>query len=773
MNRLIIVSNRLPFTVIKKQGGFELQPSSGGLASGLGSIYTHFNSLWIGWPGIASDKIALHERNRIRGMLAEKKCYPVFLSQREVERYYNGFCNKTLWPLFHYFMQHATYNDQLFESYLRASEVFRDAIQRVAEPNDVIWIHDYHLLMLPRLLREKARDAMIGFFLHIPFPSFEVFRLLPWREEVLRGVLGSDFIGFHTYDYVLHFLESVHRLLGYEHSVGRISTDDRLVQADVFPMGINFDRFSQAVESPPVKREIARIRRKTQERKIILSIDRLDYSKGIPERLEAFDLFLDKYPEFKEKVTLVLLAVPSRTRIDHYSQLKRQIEELIGKINGKHGTMGWIPIWYLYRSLPFSSLVALYKMADVALITPMRDGMNLIAKEFLAVKTDGMGVLILSEMTGAAQEMGEAIIINPNNKAAIAEAIKEALIMPAEKQIDRNRLMRKRLQRYDAGNWANDFIARLLATKTLQRKLTMKQLTPAIWHMLRRRYANSSKRLLLLDYDGTMVPFAQKPDEAYPPSDLLELLEKLASDPNNTVVLVSGRDRATMETWFEDIGVDLVAEHGLLVKEKDKEWVISEPIRTDWKESIRPILELYSDRTPGSFVEDKEFSLVWHYRKASQELAAAVSNELKDVLHQLTSRLNLDIQEGKKVIEVKNIGVNKGRAVLRWITKTSWDFIMAIGDDATDEDVFSVVPDTAFSIKVGIGRSKAKYQMESPIEVRALLSDIASARPEEPLAASEKEEIPKSVSPGLPSSGERSALEPPDNSASINPQRQD
>jgi trehalose 6-phosphate synthase/phosphatase len=748
MKRLLLLSNRLPYTVVKKKNKFELQPSMGGLASGLGSIYKKFDSLWIGWPGISSERLTLRDRNEIRRMLAEKKCHPVFLSRREMEQYYNGFCNRTLWPLFHYFNQFTVYSDKLYKSYQHVNKVFCDAVHRVSCPDDIIWVHDYHLMLLPRMLRETMASSTIGFFLHIPFPSFEVFRLLPWRKQILAGLLGSDLVGFHTYDYVIHFLDSVHRLKGYEHSVGRFNAGDRMIQADVFPMGIDYDRFNRAPSIPEVKREISKIRKKVGDRKVILSIDRLDYSKGIQERLAAFDLFLDNHPEYREKVILILVAVPSRTRIEHYTQLKKEVEELIGKINGKHGTMGFVPVWYLYRSLPFPGLTALYEAADVALVTPMRDGMNLIAKEYLATKTDGSGVLILSEMTGASHELVESLIINPNNKVAIAEAIHKALSIPLERQIEKNRSMRERLRRYDVQNWSNDFITRLEITKNIQRKLSSKQLVPPAWMTMKERYVSAGSRLLLLDYDGTLVPFAAKPDQVPPPEELQLLLASLTCDERNDLVIVSGRDRKTLDRWFGDMNVSLIAEHGLLYKDSGGAWKASETVRTDWKDNIRPILQLYSDRTPGSFVEEKEYSLVWHYRKTSTELAAAVSNELIDILKQLTSKLNLDIQEGNKVIEVKNIGINKGRTALRWIRKTGWDFILAVGDDVTDEDVFAVLPDNAFSIKVGMGASRARYQLESPLEVKALLNDLAGARPPTPLypVAGEKR-LPQTLRP--------------------------
>ncbi len=408
--------------------------------------------------------------------LLSENCHPVPLSQPDVEAYYHGICNRTIWPLFHHFPLYTEYSEGFWQAYERANTAFANVVAGIAKPNDIIWIHDYHLMLLPRLLRERLPKATVGFFLHIPFPSFEIFRLLPWRKQILEGLLGADLVGFHTYDYTGHFLDSVHRLLGYEVSMGQVTATDRVVRADAFPMGINYEQFSSVAQDPKAQAERKRVRRKLGDCQVILSVDRLDYTKGIPQRLEAFSVFLDRNPKFKRKVILVLVVVPSRIRVEHYMQLKKQLDGLVGEINGKHGTIGWMPVWYLYRSLPFHSLAALYSLADVALITPLRDGMNLVSKEYTTTKTDGKGVLILSETAGAAQELGEAIIINANNQEEIVQALAKALEMPEQEQIERNRIMQKRLRRYDVVQWANEFVDKLLSTKQLQREMEEKAL---------------------------------------------------------------------------------------------------------------------------------------------------------------------------------------------------------------------------------------------------------------------------------------------------------
>ena len=716
MDRLLIVSNRLPVTVVRRKGKIYLQPSVGGLATGLSSVLRKYNTLWIGWPGIEIE----NSKEDLEARMKSEGLYPVHLSKGEVNGYYHGFCNKTIWPLFHSFSQYTVYNENWWSAYKKVNEKFLDVITEIAKPEDIIWIHDYHLMLLPNLLRKEMPEARIGFFLHIPFPPFEIFRLLPWRKHLLEGILGADIVGFHIYDYVQNFLQCVHRLLGYEHELGMLIVGDRVVKVDAFPMGIDYNKFENIANSPEVEEEVKKIRKKLGGRKIILSIDRLDYTKGIPLRLEAFDTFLEKYPEYIGKVTFVLKLVPSRTRVEHYVQLKKYIDELVGKINGKYGDIEWTPVQYIYRFLPLEKLVALYRAADVALITPLRDGMNLVAKEFIASKIDGKGCLILSETTGAAFELVEAIVVNPNNKERVAEALKMALEMPEDEQIQRIRAMQERLRRYNVEKWADDFIQELNKIKEVQQEFSTKYLMRELGKLLE-DYRNSSKRLLLLDYDGTLVPHVDDPRKAEPDEELMNILAELSGDQRNTVVIVSGRDKKTLEEWFENLNVDLVAEHGAAVR-KGGEWKTVEST-DDWKESIRQVFELYVDRTPGSFIEEKEFSIAWHYRKANPELGKCRAAELENVLMSLVAGTDLNILRGDKVIEIRKAGVDKGRAALEWLSD-DWEFILAAGNDVTDEDLFSVLPENSYSIKIGFSPSRAKYYLKSVYELRNILKKL-------------------------------------------------
>jgi trehalose 6-phosphate synthase/phosphatase len=723
MNRLLLVSNRLPVTVTRKDDGFDVQSSAGGVATGLGAIYKSSDSLWVGWPGIAAERLKGFQ-DEVCERIAAEKCHCVLLGGQDIENYYYGFANKTIWPLFHYFPLYTVYNKHFWEAYRRVNQAFCDEVIRIARPDDIIWIHDYQLMLLPRMIRERMPEATIGFFLHIPFPSSEVFRLLPWRREIIEGLLGADLVGFHTYDYVRHFVESIRRVAGYEHSFGYLSVRGRSVRVDAFPMGIDYKLYSQAGQGPGAKAHAHRIRQRIGERRIVLSIDRLDYTKGIPQRLEVFDLFLEQYPEYRQNVTLVLVTVPSRTGVEHYRMLKRRVDELVGRINGKYGSIGWVPIWYLYRAVPFEKLMALYTIADVAMVTPQRDGMNLIAKEYVASRVQGRGVLVLSEMAGAAKELGEAIIVNPNNKEEIVEALHQALGMSEGEQIERNRSMQKRLARYSIGGWVGDFMDRLETVKRVQRERSSRVATPELVEEIVGAYRRGAKRLLLLDYDGTLVPYCDWPRKAVPDEEVVPILKELAEIAENNLVIVSGRDRATLEDWFGDIEAGLVAEHGVWLRDRDGNWEMLENLRDDWKEQIRPLLELYVDRTPGSFVEEKNYSLSWHYRRADPALAPLRAGELKDDLVNLTGNLSIGVLEGNKVIEVKDVGITKGRAVSRWLARQNWDFILSIGDDWTDEDMFSALPEGAYSIRVGQVNTRARYRMGSYQDVRDLLTKL-------------------------------------------------
>jgi trehalose 6-phosphate synthase/phosphatase len=727
MKRLIIISNRLPVTVERRDDRFSFKQSVGGLATAVGSFYRQYDSIWVGWPGFTSQKTSREERGEMEDRLMDEyRSVPVFLTKKDIDRFYHGFCNKTIWPLFHYFPLYTEYDEESWKYYERINRQFCQAVTAVARADDTFWIHDYHLMLLPKMIRDVYQDASIGFFLHIPFPSYELFRLLPWRDEILEGLLGADLVGFHCYEYTHHFMNSVHRLLGYEFSMGRADVEKRIVKVDSYPIGIDYEKFSRSAEQPETRKEIASLKRKIQAQKIVLSVDRLDYSKGLPVRLEAINLFFKKYPHYKEKVTFIQLIVPSREQVEEYRALKTRVDILTGKITGEHAAIGWMPIWYLYRSLPFNRLAALYSIADVGMVTPLRDGMNLVAKEYVATKSDGRGVLLLSEMAGASKELGEALIVNPHNINEIVEKLRYALEMDDEEKVSRMRIMQRRLREYNVVRWANDYFDGLDGIKKYQKTMSLNQLTDRAKGTLLEKYRRANRKLILLDYDGTLVPFNVDPMKAKPTRILYELFHTLSFHEKNEIVLISGRNKATLDEWFGDLEIGLVAEHGVWIKRRGAAWEMIEPLDAGWKEEIRPILDFYVVRTPGSFVEEKDYSLVWHYRNVDIELAHARTRELVDEIVQLTANLDLQVLEGNKVIEVKNSGINKGRAAQRWIESDGWEFIMAVGDDITDEDIFRILPESAFSIKVGVTPSKAKYNVESYKDVLGLLSSLSS-----------------------------------------------
>lgn len=728
--RLVVVSNRLPFTLLRKEKRWKFERSVGGLASGL-STYLQGNStyrtdyLWVGWPGTSVGQEDQEEEVRSIA-LSEFRSYPVFLSESVMESFYHGFCNSTIWPLFHDFPSLARFREDYWARYEEVNKTFLSSTLDIIQPNDVVWVHDYHLMLLPKLLREKFPDLPIGFFLHTPFPPLEVFQLLPrrWREEILNGLLGADLVGFHTHDYTQAFLRCVLRILGHEHNMGRISAEERMVKADTFPMGIDFKGISELSQSFQTRVEMDELRNKLGNLRVVLSVDRLDYTKGVINRLLAYEIFLERNPQLAGKVVLVLTVSPSRSGVERYQQLKKQIDEFVGRINGRFGSVGWTPVLYQYRFLSPESLLAAYGISDVALVTPMKDGMNLVAKEYLAARDDETGVLVMSEMAGAAMELGEALIVNPNDTMEIADALKTALEMPRSEQVRRNRVMRRRLERYDVFRWGDEFLQELAAVKGEQKKLATNLLGPGLREKLLSDFKDARKRLVLLDYDGTLVELFRDPQQASPSGDLLGLLQRLLHRPSTRVVIVSGRDRNTLTDWFDGTGVGLVAEHGTWIMD-DAHWTLAGSTTGDWKSQLLPILAMYADRLPGAFVEEKDHSLAWHYRKADPEQSRVRATELTDALMGLTANLDVQVITGNKVVEVRKTGVNKGSAALHFLSKDMYDFILAVGDDSTDEELFKALPDNAYSIRVGLTQSHARYNLQRPSNVIELLRQLA------------------------------------------------
>ena len=727
MVKNIIVSNRLPIKISKLNNSFEFTTTSGGLATGMKSFHKQNNSLWIGWPGIGIDEVDKNSWDTLSRSLKKGGFYSVNLNNSEIEDFYFGLPNKCLWPLFHYFIEYSIFSESHWESYQSINRKFAEAVLKNIAPGDTIWIHDYQLMLCPKMIRDLRPDVKIGFFLHIPFPSFEIFRTFPKREALLEGVLGADLIGFHTYDYERHFLSSIKRILRLDVNFNKITLGIREIEVNTFPMGIDYERYNLAakkqvnqkeIEKSELKKQLQRHKKASRNGKIILSIDRLDYTKGVLSRIKAFEMFLTKHPEYLEKVRLIMLTVPSRSDVPEYKQLKRDTDEIVGRVNGKFATVNWTPIWYYYRSMSFEDLIDLYSSADIAMITPIRDGMNLVAKEYVATRIHGDGVLILSEMAGASKELFQGLIVNPFDINSMSDAIHQAINMPVEEQKQRNLSMQKRLSRYNVKRWADDFIKTLNSESQSNDNNSIIKIDSKISSKISKAYENAKNRLLLLDYDGTLVEFNEKPALAVPNTQLLNLLTKIINQPNTDLVIISGRDQVFLDKWFGEMKLTLVAEHGYYIK--NKIWTEKINNNKEWMDNFLPVFNSFTDRTPGTFVEEKQNSLVWHYRKTDPELANNRAVELKTVINSLAPE-GLSLMDMEKAIEITNSQINKGTAVSEIISNKNYDFILCIGDDITDENMFINLDDSAYTVKVGKKTTAAKYYIKNPLEVKKLL----------------------------------------------------
>jgi trehalose 6-phosphate synthase/phosphatase len=409
--------------------------------------------------------------------------------------------------------------------------------------------------------------------------------------------------------------------------------------------------------------------------------------------------------------------------VPQYAELKREIDELVSTTNGAFGTLGWNPIWYYFRPAPFEHLSAFYAKADVLLVTPLRDGMNLISKEYIAARRDRKGVVVLSETAGSSRELGETLIVNPNDIESIADAIYEALNLPEDVQQERNERLHKRLARYDIHYWAQDFIDKLNNVAQLLKGLRMKKLTASVRKEIAEHFTSASSRLLFIDFDGTLTSRGEEGrllDE-----ETRSALSKLAEHPDTEVVIVSGRQRADLEKRFEDMSVNIIAGHGIWRRDRKGQWHLEENVSSEWKDVIRPMFDLFQDRTPGSRVEEHEYSLMWYFDKAQPELAAIRLNELRDALLDLTANHELSVLESSRSLEIKSATASKGRAASHWYHLKDWDFVIALGDDWTDEEIFSMLDDSAYSVKVGVEISSAKFFLDSVRDVRDLVVGLS------------------------------------------------
>jgi trehalose 6-phosphate synthase/phosphatase len=727
MAQVIIVSNRLPVSVKKDNGELVFTQGLGGIATGLASYADDPRNHWIGWPGIASDELTSEDKKVIVTKLEALNCTPIFLTQKQIDEFYNGYSNSVLWPLFHGLPVNQKDPARLkrwWQAYRRVNRQYAEVVSSQAESDNQIWVHDYHLLLLPEMLRVSQVGQNIGLFLHIPFPAVKAFSRLPEHKKLLSGMLGADLVGFHITGYVQAFMDNCRAAgLGDVGETQITLPDDRVVRAAEFPMGIDYEKFAAANKLKPVRAAVKQYRRRYRRRKLIVSVDRLDPSKGLVERLEAYRQFLEFFPRRRGKVVFAMVAAPSRTDITAYQRLSKKLQALADDINATYGSPSWQPVDYINVAQPFESVAALFQIADVAFITPLKDGMNLTAKEFVASNRQ-RGVLILSQTAGAAEELSDALIVNPEQPETVIDALQQALTMRRSELKWRLKRMRVNLSSNTVHDWAKSFVETLKQPVPGTPRLT-RTLNRRLQKLLQADYQQAKRRLLLLDYDGTLVPFTENYESAAPPKALLELLGELSADKRNDLVLVSGRSAKDLSQWFSKLPVALVAEHGAAIKQVGrKNWRTIEKSDTAWKPLLLLALDKYASLTPGALVEIKPHSIVWHYRAATPYYAQKYAVIIKRALKPILKTYALEIVQGNKILEIKNPRVSKGAAVQRWL-KNNYDFVLSIGDDATDEEMFAVLPVAAYSLKVGRGLTAARLRLPTYKNALALLKQLA------------------------------------------------
>lgn len=473
--RLLLVSNRLPITIKRAdEGKYEMSMSSGGLVSGLSGLSKTTTFQWYGWPGL---EVPEGEVAGLKDQLkSEYNAVPIMLDDELADRHYNGFSNAIMWPLFHYHPGEITFDESAWEGYTEANRLFAKAVAKDVQDNDMVWVHDYHLMLMPAMLREEIgntkKNVKIGFFLHTPFPSSEIYRILPVRNEILLGVLHCDLIGFHTYDYCRHFLSSCSRILGLATTPNGVEFQGKVVTVGAFPIGIDPEKFDEGLQKPKVQERIAALEKKFQGVKLIVGVDRLDYIKGVPQKLHALEVFLTEHPEWIGKVVLVQVAVPSRQDVEEYQNLRAVVNELVGRINGKFGTIEFMPIHFMHKSVSFDELIALYSVSDVCLVSSTRDGMNLVSYEYIATQEKRHGVMILSEFTGAAQSLNGSLIVNPWNTEELADSIHDAVTMGDEQRNINYQKLSKYVRKYTSAWWGESFVKELRRiSETADRKV--------------------------------------------------------------------------------------------------------------------------------------------------------------------------------------------------------------------------------------------------------------------------------------------------------------
>lgn len=805
-SKLIVASNRLPISITKGEDGKWTSGgmSSGGLVAALAGIPRE-SFVWLGWAGCV---VPHEEEDEVTALLEGEGCAPVFLSDQIAKDHYNGFSNGILWPLFHYQTEDVEFNDEYYSAFSSANQAFADAIERIYEPGDLIWIHDMHLMLLPRMLRKQLHPPaearlQIGFFLHIPFPTSEVFHVLPWKRELLRGVLDSDLIGFHTYDYASHFLRTCTHVLGFETRAQSVLVYDRVVAVGVFPIGIEPHKFQETLATAQCQKRIEELKVTFKDKKLIIGIDRLDYIKGIPHRLLGYEAFLRDNPDWRGKVVLLQVAVPSRVDVPEYKKLKSEIEKLVGRINGTYGNMleYYSPVQYLFRSIDFAELTALYTVADICFVTSLRDGMNLVSLEYIVCQgakanaKEDPGVLILSEFAGASGSlMAGSIVVNPWNAGALSDALRSALTMDVEGRRAKLDILYKYATKYTAGFWGDSFIVELQKFSPLQpggslpssptlRSLLGKsggmsrptsrpssrpnsrptsptqfaQLKSSGMMLVREAsfdrinifnqvfqqkpthrnivnaFNTSKKRLIVLEYDGVVVPFSSLPSPSRPPRKVMNTLKMLANQPNTCVYIFTQRDRKTLDNWFAlGFHIGVTAENGCYLRlrkgfcksDKTEDWELLYPdLDLSWRDLVRSLMQHYTIRTPGTFIEETDVQLVWNHRNAEEPFGSTQSRDL----HHMLDNVAAAVDARHKRLSVRPLNMTQAAAFRRVFAehRDEIDFVLVVSE-AGFVDPTLELPEKSYVFGIGKTTHEGKWMLADADEVGELLDDMAN-----------------------------------------------
>ncbi|KAI9234707.1 MAG: glycosyltransferase family 20-domain-containing protein [Podila humilis] len=706
-----------------------------GLHNAVNSIQDQLSTrIWVGTLGMATDTLTDRTRGDIRAELAlNHGSIPVFVNDVDFEGHYHQFCKQVLWPIFHYVLpdnlRSKGYEDGSWKHYVAVNRAFADTIVENYMQGDTIWVNDYHLMLVPNMIRERLPDASIGFFLHIPFPSSEIFRCLHARKEVLEGLLGADLIGFQTYSFARHFLQTCSRILSVESNPKGIQLENTAVNIGIFPIGIDTKSLSVKRKDPDVAQWVKVLKEKYAAKKLIVARDKMDYIKGVRQKMLAFERFLNLYPEWQGKIVLIQVALSTSEQ----NEVQSQVADVVTRINSKFSDLSYQPIVFLRQDITFSQYLGLLTAADLCLITSLRDGMNLTSHEYVVCQEEQKNPLVLSEFAGTYGSLGACLRVNPWNYTEVAEAIHDALVMGEEEKTLRWNELRKHVCINTAQFWAQGFVSELIKVHgDVQRRYSI-HIPLLDMQVVLPQYQAAKRRLLLLDYDGTLLPYDRhsslRSKGKTSKEEMIRVVRQLAQDPKNTVYIMSGRTKESLTNTFGSIeGIGLCAEGGCFLKPAGKSaWESQIPEGSDmqWRKKVMEMFEYYRERTPGSEIEEKSVPLVWHYRKADNPSyglwqARECQNHIEEAIgsiypvHAVVGRKCLEVmpRDISKASATKAIvqsleqrmqqqqqldslllddSSEKGSSTTSLPGATSIDFVLSVGDDRSDEDMFQFV----------------------------------------------------------------------------------